>query len=260
MSKFFYKELVDQEWVPEYFRKATIDNLETLYRIGNSFKDVPPVLCGFLQKANTHLVLDLGSGNGSPVKIILQHLATKDLPLPHFCLTDIFPDTDSLRKLKEMFPENIDYFTEPVDALNVNCKEGLGVRTLFTCFHHFTNEQALKILTDAALKAKGVFIFEPWVRNIKFLPLALGIFFAAMFIPFFLRPLRLKHIFFSALLPVVPSINTHDAVISLLRMRTVNDYKKLIQLLPENNFTWEFKALGTGGLCVMGWKTLDTPR
>lgn len=153
-------------------------------------------------------------------------------------LTDKYPNVNAFRRIHRR-NKHIIYKKISVDARNV--PEHLhGFRTLFTAFHHFKQDDARKILIDAAQKGQSIGIFELAEKDIR------AILKVLVFVPFeflymtLVQPKRdLRKIFFTIVVPVIPFFCIFDGIISILRVYTIEELKQLVEGIEAENYHWE---------------------
>ncbi len=103
-------------------------------------------------------------------------------------------------------------------------------------FHHITDQDARTFLEKAAMVHANILIAEPLSRNVKSALMSI-----AAALPSLLTPITARDISFQArlrlalyhwVLPVVPATFIHDGVVSTLRQRSIQDWKRLTKGLP----------------------------
>lgn len=157
-----------------------------------------------------------------------------DVPV---CLSDAFPNIESLERARRRSPQVISYHAEPVDATRVP-GDLRSFRTMFSAFHHLRPDQAHAVLVDAMAKGEGIGVFECGTRGV------LALVYGALSTPFrvlltspFIRPFRWSRLFWTYLVPVLPVILMFDVVVSCLRIYSVAELRGLTAGLER--YRWD---------------------
>lgn len=254
MRRIQWIEIHDQPWFPASLRDAVTDTLEVALHLANSYGVIVPRLRQALARTGDTRIVDLCSGGGGPWPSIYRRFAgakegeeresageagEKDRQPPvEICLTDKYPNRAALERARAGSQNHIDFRDEPVDATAVPA--GLdGFRTLFTSFHHFRPADARAILRDAVERRVGIGVFEVPQRSAKavlfFCLTPLGI---LLLVPF-TRPFRWSRLLWTYLIPILPLVGLHDAIVSCLRTYSPEDLRELSGGLGEGVYSWE---------------------
>jgi SAM-dependent methyltransferase len=166
MSRLQLFEFHDQRWYPEIFRSMFRKFIGVFVQKSYVFKNIVPLFSNFLIKTKTTSVIDLCSGSGDVI-CLLQQLHQQNNPHAEklkVYISDIYPDVANYTRLKVRYPEDIFYYTMPVDVLDLpdNIPK---VKTLINSLYHFTPLQVAKILTEATRNSDAIAIFEITARN-----------------------------------------------------------------------------------------------
>ena len=247
MRRIQWLEIHDQPWFPRFLRDPVTDTLEAALHIGNNYGTIVPRLRQAFARAGTTQVVDLCSGGGGPWPRMIRQFTAEPENSPesetladlHVSLTDRFPNLPALERAQAASPGHISFSKEPVDATAVPAALQ-GFRTLFTSFHHFPPEKARAILRNATENRVGIAVFEVTHRSLK----ALLIFFFLTPLGFMLvvplvRPFRWWPLLWTYLIPVIPLIGWHDAVVSCLRTYSPQELRELTDGLGGAEYTWE---------------------
>jgi hypothetical protein len=234
-------EIQDFPWCPEAVRNGVTELLVLNLRILPLYKPTLKWLSRMAGMTDGKWVdLCAGAGGGSiHLKKMLGH-EIKDL-----ALTDLYPHKD----LKNL-PSDVRAVQESVDARNVP-KELAGFRTLFTSFHHLSDEVALGILKDAQSSQTPIGIFEFTERNLFCLLAVLPSFFTSFFLVPFITPWTFSRFFWTYLIPLIPTVTLVDVILSCFRTRDLPELNALLSRLPKDDFEWEVGQMPTyGGLRI----------
>jgi len=225
MRRFQLFEFEDQPWFPMRLRQAMQAYLATAYR-HTPFPKIWAECLAPLMKANrTNTLVDLASGAGGPVPLVLEELRRRGFKVTA-TLTDRFPNPAVT---------DLHYWPEPVDARLI--PQALdGTRTMFASFHHFSPQDAHAILRDAFERGVPICIFEATTR---------GATLAATLIPLMvllltlkIRPLSWIQIVFTYLIPILPVLIFWDGLVSYLRTYSVAELEGLTHGLTAD-YTWQ---------------------
>ena len=175
-------------------------------------------------------------------------------------LSDLYPNKEAFDKLKAEYPEGIEYFPEPVNAMNPP-PAAPRVRTLFNSLHHFRPEEARAILKDATENADGIAVFESTSRTWKHMVQTLLVlpFAAAFVVAFLLRPIRFENILWGLLVPVIPFTAVFDGLVSSLRSYSTQELEAMTRSLDRSEFVWEIGTVpveksGSEATYLLGWR------
>jgi len=234
MPRLHLFEFEDQSWFPASLRNAMTAYLECTYSITPFPKAWAEQMAALLQAGSVAQLVDLGSGSGGPVALVLDALAQQGLRV-RAVLTDLYPPGNP--RLGG-FGSEIQYWPKPVDAANVPV-ELEGIRTMFASFHHFRPRLARKILSDAFARRRPICVFEATSRT----PAAV---LSAALIPVLvlvltprIRPLSWTQVIFTYLIPILPLLMFWDGFVSQLRTYSVQELAQLTKDLQADDYSWE---------------------
>ena len=251
-------EIEDLPWCPRAIRDGGTDWLGFMANATKGFNVVAPKIRAAMEATRTSNVVDLCSGGGGPWLTLERELARSG-PV-HVELTDLYPNVGALEAIHERSGGRCGYRSTPVDATDVPAELD-GVRTMFSCFHHFPPEGAAAILTDAVRKRRGIAIFEAIDR--RALPMVLmPVQAAATFLMTpFVRPFRWSRLFFTYALPLIPGLVLFDGVMSMLRIYLADELRELVARVPgSDTFSWDIGTTRVGPLPVRITHLVGVPR
>lgn len=237
---------------PRFVREAIVETLGTGLRWGRIVAAAGPVFAEFCQRSGADRVLDLCSGSGEPVAILLEALAEQGLPRPRFTLSDLLPNEPAMQRAAELHPGAIDFVPEPVDATGVPDELDQPARTILEAFHHFPPELAGRILADCVRQRRAVFVLEGFPRSLpRLLAIVPAMTVAMAATPFRTRRDRLAKLLGTFVVPVIPAIGLWDAVVSVLRIHTEEELRAMVEPLG-GGYTWEYRRIpyAPGGLAT----------
>ena len=160
-------------------------------------------------------------------------------------MTDLYPHIDAFERMKNKF-DIVDYVPYSVDARDVP-EELSGLRTLFLSFHHFKEDDAVKILQNAIDTNNPIAIFETQDRSLQSIILMLLSPSSVLFTTLFIRPFKWQRILFTYLIPIVPLFVLWDGIVSSLRTYSVGEMKEMVQQLRgAEQYEWQIDKLKSG--------------
>jgi len=243
MKRLHLFELHDFNWLPSIWRECLTDFLSFYSYHVNPYKPAIKRLCIAMKQSNTRQIVDLCSGKGLYMLKLIKCMTDMNCKLDKIILTDKYPCPKTFESLKTRSNGHIQYIRDSVDAINVqsNLK---GFRTFFSSFHHFSPDNAQKIINDAVKAKQGIAIFEYSSRNpiIAFNAALFGPILLLILTPF-IRPFTYRRLLWTYLLPIVPVIFCWDGLVSHLRTYTVKELKSFAFETGSNNYKWEINKI-----------------
>lgn len=250
MRRFHLFEFGDLPWWPAAIRDCVTDSLAFgVARLG-LYAKAAPLVAGLLARAQTRDVVDLCSGGAGPWPGLRDGLAG-DIRVT---LTDRQPNAAALARIAALGDPRVRYCETPIDASAVP-RELVGVRTIFTAFHHLDPGAARRVLADAAAARAPIGVFEFTARSWTSI-------FAALVVPWtmfattpWIRPFRAARLLFTYALPLAPLCNLWDGIVSSLRTYTAPELLALGRGAAPD-YRWEAGTLRGRGPAVtylIGW-------
>ena len=236
-------EIHDLERCPEFVRESVVESLGNALRWGRIYDPIAPVFERFCRDSGTTQILDLCSGSGEPVGILLDALDRRGVPTPSFVLSDKFPNATRMGELTRRYAGRIEAIGTSVDATAVPQDIEHQARTIISAFHHFPPALAAGILADCVAQDKAVFVLEPFVRDVRRTALVSTMFTAATALnPVITRRSRILKFALTYWVPVLPICAAWDAGISLLRMYSKTEFQDLVDAI-EHDYDWQFEVI-----------------
>lgn len=231
-------EIMDLEKCPKVIRDGETSCIYYSINFSPVYAPVYEKIYNALQVTGMQNIIDLCSGTGGCLLSLSKFLKRKDSGIK-IIATDKFPCSYG----EALNNHGIKYCSESVDATEV--PEHLhGMRTLFTSFHHFSPENAQKILQDAVDKGVPIGIFEYTKRSpIYIIKLLMITFILVLIITLFIRPISLKQLFLTYIVPIIPVVLLFDGIVSCFRSYTLNELKNMVSKLNADNYTWEINEI-----------------
>ena len=200
---------------------------------------VVPLISEALRFTGVAHLVDLCSGAGGPIPVLLQALATEGIS-PHVTLTDRFPNLPAFQHAADGSNGQVSFHAQPVDARAVP-PELHGFRTMFNAFHHFSSSAALEVLRDAVRAREPIGVFEiPDRRWSTLLSLLLLTPLMVAATTPFIRPFAWRRLLWTYVVPLVPLTCWWDGIVSQLRAYTVAELQRLAAAAEASNYSWRF--------------------
>jgi len=238
-------ELEDQAWFPGTLRDAGTAYLRLVLELSGYAKLFVPKLCEVLERTGETRILDLCSGGGGAVPVVVDELARAGIETT-VQLTDFYPNRGAFRAIAASSQGRIDYAAEPLDATAVPGHLH-GLRTFFNAFHHFRPEAARRILASTVRARRPIAIFEVVSREaLPLVSIAVSPIQVLLLMPF-VKPRRIAWLFFTYLIPLVPLLVFWDGLVSCLRVYSVAELRALVGGIPEaDGWTWDIGRIRLG--------------
>jgi hypothetical protein len=237
-------EFCERADVPRWIRESIVEILGKGLRTSYVFQPIAPVFHDLCQLIGANEVLDLGSGSGEPAALLIEELCRQNLSVPRFTLTDLLPHVPELRKTVSRHPGQLRIIAESLDATAIPGKFNQPLRTIINTFHHFPPPLARKILADAIEKQRAIFIMESSTRRLHnswgLLP---GLFRSYWQNPVHTAQDRFLKAFFSYVVPLIGICFTWDSFVSLARLYTETELRKMASDAGGSHYTWIYQEL-----------------
>lgn len=231
-------EIEDQPWLPKVLRDQVTDALHHLIVEMQIYAPIIPEFLWLMQQSPTKRVVDLCSGGGGPWEYLLGGITNLEESVERITLTDLYPNQKALQALSASHPL-VTYQAESVNALNI-ATELVGVRTLFSCLHHFDTAESTAIIQDAVNQQMPIGIFEFSERrpaNFLLTPIYILFLFTNLL---FKQPVTLSRVLFSYLVPIVPLIFLWDSCVSHLRSYSPTELQAILKQVNNSEaYVWE---------------------
>ncbi len=185
-------------------------------------------------------IVDLCSGSGGAMPQIIEELLQRNYDV-RANLTDLYPAPNSGSTSR------IEWRLEPVDATHVPATL-VGVRTMFSAFHHFRPDVARAILRDAFNDRRAICIFESGSGTLPGMAAMLGVPLVVLALMPLARPFRWANLLFTYLVPLIPLVILWDGLVSMLRIYSPDEMQKLTTDLRASDYFWEFGQIKVRGI------------
>jgi hypothetical protein len=252
-------EIHEQRWFPDQIRDGVTDALQFILRISGIYRPIESSLNRAFRACGTRRVVDLCSGGSGPWLWLCQALRDRYGRTVEVCLTDKYPNNSAFEHVHQVTQGCITYFPKSVDATTVPY-ELLGFRTIFSSFHHFSRNEAVDILQNAVDHQQGIGVFEAARRHPVTILLTSLMFVGGFLTAPFIRPFRASRLFWTYLIPVIPSVLFFDGIVSCLRAYSPRELSEMIDSLKAEGYAWEVgeeKARLVTVTYMLGWPTKE---
>lgn len=234
-------EFGDQPWISGKLRTIYNEALNIGQRAGGQYRKMASAFHQWSTRCRADKVLDLASGGGAPLMAMMDSARAAGTELPQLICSDLFPDRSRLERLRRAYgADRLDFIETPVSALERHPELPLA-RSICSALHHFSPDAARRIVESSLSPGGGLFILEPFTRDWHhlFVYVLLGpwVYMAA---PFFARRFSPATFLLCTVIPVVPFMIYWDGIVSVLRVHTPEEIRKMIPSDLEEEVFMEF--------------------
>ena len=226
----FLKELEDYPWFPTYLRKM---QLEYVGWISVQLKIYLPIL-KLLQQFPSHQWIDLASGSGWPAFYLQQNAS----PHIEYTLTDLYPESVS-NEVKR----HVEVDVEAVNLIDFQPEAGKQY-SMFNAFHHFTSSQQhlmLKKMKEAKASCLIAEVLEP--SFLCFIQVTLAALILQPLTTWAIRPFSIVRLITTYIIPIQLITVAWDGWLSVLKSKSLSQYKALVSDLADNQYSIEVKRI-----------------
>ncbi|MEX2207979.1 MAG: class I SAM-dependent methyltransferase [Myxococcota bacterium] len=258
LRRYHWIEIADQSGCPRLLRDGLTDYLRHAEATMRPYDPAVPRLKRAFDASGAQRVLDLCSGAGGPWLPLLDSWEKLGAAPAEVRLTDQRPSPAAWARATDASRGRLRAHPEPIDARAVP-KELDGFRTLFAAFHHFRPAQAEAILRDAVEKRQGIAILEVTERSWRAVALACFSWLFVMLLTPGIRPVSLRRLVLTYLIPVIPLLITFDGVVSCLRTYTPEELAELARRAGGDH-VWEIGQANYPGFPIPVTWLIGVPR
>lgn len=235
-------ELEDSSLCPAWLRDEATEILVRGLNLAGWPSAIARLWLPWLKRLHFPRIIDCCSGSSGPIGGLLREHPIR------VTVTDRYPNLEAWKNLQRRFPEWVDYEPAPVDARCLP-PDLQGVWSFFNSFHHFTPDDARKVLREAVFRRQPIAIFEAlqrrWVRLLSVFLMPLLSFTSILWA----RPFRWRRLH-----PLVAFLLTFDGCMSCFRVYTEAELWEMTREVdPEGTFDWQI------GSFRLGWTPMDCP-
>jgi hypothetical protein len=247
-------EFNDLESCPCAVRESIVETLGLGLRWGRVLDGVGPLFVDFCARARCETVLDLCSGSGEPVSILLDALARQGLRPPRFLLSDLYPNLAAMRRVADRHPGLVAIVEEPLDACDVPARHDQAARCIINALHHLPPEAAARLVADTVAKRRALFVAEGFPRSLLRMAATMPtLLVAGAFNPLIAPRDRWLKLLVTWLTPVVAATGLWDATVSALRMHSEAELRAMAA--GARDYEWEYREVpfSPGGRATVFW-------
>lgn len=243
MKRHHLIEFEDLEKFPAKVRDGITDYLRFFISLFRIYSPIPAILKEYMEITGNIEILDLCSGSGGATIQLINELDKLSGKKYKITQSDKYPNLKSLEFIKQRTCGRIGYIGISVDATNVP-ENFHGFRTIFSSFHHFKNDDAVKVLQNAVDCNSPIGIFDGAERKWRYI---IGVilstpFFLIFCSPFF-KPFKWSRIFLTYIIPLIPIFAVWDGIVSMLRIYNPNELIELAKQTNSKNYIWNSGTL-----------------
>ncbi|MEL6346384.1 MAG: hypothetical protein AAFV53_24950 [Myxococcota bacterium] len=239
-------EFEDAPWFPAWLRSDMTDLIVVVNRVSGATRTITGLVGRVLRSAGLRNIVDIGSGSGGAMPEVVDVLRKQDdLSDVTLLMTDLYPNPDAIQRFNAGTNGHLRYHQQPVDATDL-AHAPPGLKTMINSFHHMRPAVARQILASASAEKQPLLIYELADNRAPFLGWCVGLTFGlplvtlmAMVLTPFARPLTLRRLFFTYVIPVIPPLFAWDGQASYPRMYTFEDLDELLEGLDVEGYRWE---------------------
>jgi hypothetical protein len=235
-ARFF--EFHDQKWFPKSLRDGVTDALQFILSLCGIYRPIVLLLNKAVEATGAARIVDICSGGGGPWLWLYCLLRVSNGRTIEVCLTDKYPNIAAFENARRKTSGRITFYRGFVDAASLP-RELSGFRTLFTSFHHFTPDEAVAILQNAADDGQGIGVFEAAKRDPLTILLTALMPLAGILTAPFARPFRISRLFWTYVIPMIPFVLFFDGVVSCLRAYSQKELSLLAEQVKAENYVWQ---------------------
>lgn len=258
-------EFEDFNWLPYFIRSGVTNLIRVLHKLTATSEVLSSLLLNIEDKYSFNQIVDLGSGSGGPMPEVIESInRSKTKQNVKLILSDFYPNPSIVSEINSQKLKNVSYLKSSLNAKSLD-KAPKGIKTMIASFHHMKPATAKEILMSAQINKQPILIYEIAKNNIPtliwwlLLPISLVILFLmTLFMTPFVKPLSLKQLIFTYIIPVIPIVYAWDGQASIMRTYTFSDIKTLLGEQDNKDYVWELseakKSNGkNGGYYLLGY-------
>lgn len=258
-------EFEDFNWFPSWMRIPMTNLIVVLHKIMGTKEVMEHLFLKIQKKHPFHDIIDLGSGSGGIMPMVVQEWNEQMESKIHLTLTDLHPNKQFIEQTEQNKNPYLSYSTESVNATKLQTSPK-GLKTMVNSFHHMPPKVAKEILLSAQREKTPLLIYEIAENKIPtfiwwaFLPVGLILnFLMALFTTPFSRPITPSQLFFTYIIPIIPLAYAWDGQASMPRMYAYKDIDEMLFGSEDPSYTWEIATGPKKNGKTVGYYILGMP-
>ncbi|MDT7832589.1 hypothetical protein RQM59_09370 [Flavobacteriaceae bacterium S356] len=260
-------EFEDHSWFPDWIRSCMTNLLVVMHKLMGTKEVLVHLLSDVKKRHNFTQIVDLGSGSGGIMPEVIRSLNDQNSASSiDLLLTDLHPNKKAIHHINTSGQPNTKYNETPIDATQLT-NTPKGLKTMINSFHHMPPKKAKMILQSAQENKQAILIYEmaenkmPLALWWLLLPISLAIvFIMALILTPFSKPITIRQLIFTYLIPIIPIFYAWDGQASLPRMYAFNDVESLLKPFENDTYTWEIKPGKKSNGKKLGYYILGVPK
>lgn len=233
----FLFEWEDLPWFPARIRAYMLDFLTFFLKVGKLYDPIAALLVRKVETSDSKVVFDLASGGAGPLESLLPQLK-KAIPHVQGLLSDLYPNPMAWRRLEGRFPQTVKGIDEPVNALALPSEQE-ALFTMFSALHHFDPETLKSLLSHLPERRQAALFCDGGGNRLMLLGGVLLMPFFFLLATPFLKPFRWRRLLFTYVIPVVPFCTLWDGTVSILRLYSFRELKRLAAQCSTPEYRWK---------------------
>ena len=159
-------EFHEEPWYPEAMREIQREILHLANEHTGFAAALSEPFLEVLRETGASTVLDLCSGAGGPIVLVVRSLEAHGVRPPKVLLSDLYPNVEDWRRLRDQHPSWLDFVEEPLDATSIPGTIGGDLVTIVNALHHFPAEGVRGVIEGAVRREASIFIAEGFPRSV----------------------------------------------------------------------------------------------
>lgn len=258
-------EFEDFNWFPVWIRSSMTNLIAVLHKMLGTKEVLVNLLATIKEHYSFSQIVDMGSGSGGIMPDVIKELNNDTSKPITLLLTDLYPNKQFINYINEQNIEHVNYSSNSLNATNLT-QAPEGLKTMINSFHHMPPKNAKQILKSAQDNKEAILIYEIAENKIPLflwwilLPVSLVILFVmALFMTPFSKPLSIKQLIFTYVIPIIPVFYAWDGQASMPRMYTFNDIKELLTDFEDPSYSWKINSATKPNGKKVGYYILGLP-
>ena len=172
-------EIEDFKGLPTSIRVCVTNLIVVFHKMMGSAQVIKKLILNAQSKSKFTQIVDMGSGSGGIMPLVIKDLNTSKTEKLNLLLTDLYPNPKFVEEIN-LKKDDVTYQASSLNATDLGSAPK-GLKTMIASFHHMPPDVASKILNSAQDNKEPILIYELAKNNIPlvlwwiFLPISLPI-------------------------------------------------------------------------------------